>query len=319
MTSVIESRAAPPATSLEGAIPRPTTGSLWAAGIVLLVLVGGSFAKCLASLAQRWANEPDYSHGFFVPLFAAFLLWHRRDLLKSATSTGGRWLGGLLILATAAIRLASAYFNYTLLDPFALLPCLAGVVLLIGGWGWLRWSWPAIAFLAFMIPLPGFIAGQMSGPLQRIGTISSTYLLQTCNVPATATGNVIMLTKGSIGVVEACNGMRMLITFFAITFGAALLMTGSIWEKALILLSAPFIGLAANITRITATGMAHEWVSSEFADRLFHDFAGWLMMPLAVGLLFLELHLLSRLLIAPIEGPVVRAEAEPATAAQAVG
>jgi exosortase/archaeosortase family protein len=124
-----------------------------------------------------------------------------------------------------------------------------------------------------------------------------------------------MLTEGSIGVVEACNGMRMLITFFAITFGASLLMTGSIWEKALILLSAPFIGLAANITRITVTGMAHEWVSADFADKLFHDFAGWLMMPLAVGLLFLELHLLSRLLIAPIEGPVVRAESEAAAAA----
>jgi exosortase len=273
--------------------------------VALVLLLGVSFAECLAGLAERWANEPDYSHGFFVPVFAAFLLWWRRAM-RVPIPTGGRWVGTGLVVASALIRLASVRLNYTLLEPMSLLPCLAGVALLIGGWGWLRWSWPAIAFLAFMIPLPGFVAGQLGGPLQRITTVASTYLLQTFDVPATATGNVIWLTEGRIGVVEACNGLRMLIAFFAVTIGAALVMRGSLREKAVIVLSAPAIGLFANIVRITATGLAHEWISPDVADRLFHDFAGWLMMPLAAGCLLMELYLLSRLLIAPIEGPVVR-------------
>lgn len=266
-----------------------------------------SFWESLSSLAHRWSNEPDYSHGFFVPAFSIFLLWRRRGLLAAAP-TGGRWWGVLLLMGSAGLRLAASYFSFTLLEPFALLPTLAGVALLMGGWRALRWSWPAIAFLAFMIPLPGFVAGQLGGPLQRLATAGSTYLLQTCGVPATATGNVIWLTKGQIGVVEACNGLRMLITFFAITVGAALVMTNSIWEKLIVVISALGIGLFANVLRITATGMAYEWASPELADRLFHDFAGWLMMPLATMLLFLELHLLSRLLIAPLRGPVVQTE-----------
>jgi exosortase len=274
------------------------------AGGTLAALLGVSFAECLAGLAQRWANEPDYSHGFFVPVFAAFLLWRRRDL-RSPISIGGRWVGAGLVFASAVVRLASVRLNYTLLEPVALLPCLAGVALLIGGWGWLRWLWPAIAFLAFMIPLPGFVAGQLGGPMQRITTVCSTYLLQTCDIPATATGNVIWLTDGRIGVVEACNGMRMLVAFFAVTIGAALLMRGAFRQKALIVMSAPAIGLFANVVRITATGLVHEWISPEVADKVFHDFAGWLMMPMATMLLLLELYLLSRLLIAPIEGPVV--------------
>jgi exosortase len=277
------------------------------AGGALVVLLGVSFAECLSGLAQRWANEPDYSHGFFVPVFAAYLLWRRRDM-RMAHACGGWWLGASLVLASAGVRLMSVRFHYTLLEPMSLLPCLAGVALLIGGWSWLRWSWPAIAFLAFMIPLPGFVAGQLGGPLQKITTVCSTYLLQTCDVPATATGNVIWLTEGRIGVVEACNGMRMLIAFFAVTTGAALLMRGSFREKAVIVLSAPAIGLFANVVRITATGLAHEWISPEVADKLFHDFAGWLMMPMAAVFLLAELYLLSRLLIAPLEGPVVRIE-----------
>ena len=114
------------------------------------------------------------------PVFSAFLLWRRRDM-RVPVSPGGRSVGAGLVLASAMMRLASARLNYTLLEPMSLLPCLAGVALLIGGWSWLRWSWPAIAFLAFMIPLPGFVAGQFGGPLQRITTAASTYLLQTCD------------------------------------------------------------------------------------------------------------------------------------------
>src|SRR5687768_7124393 len=106
-------------------------------------LIGASYFEPLASLAERWANEADYSHGFFVPVFAAYLLWHRRPLLNSG-SVGGRWLGGLLVLSTAALRLVGSYYNYVLLEPFSLIPCLAGVALLSGGWRGLRWSWPAI-------------------------------------------------------------------------------------------------------------------------------------------------------------------------------
>lgn len=281
---------------------------VWGAVAALAVLIGLSFANCLAALAQRWWNEADYSHGFFVPVFSGYLLWHRRGILAAGKTMGGRWLGVLFLLFSAGVRLASAYLSFPLLDPLALLPCLAGVALVAGGWQALRWSWPAIAFLVFMIPLPGFVAGQLGGPLQRLATVSSTYLLQTCGVPATALGNVIWLTKGQIGVVEACNGLRMLITFFAITVGAALVMKNSIWEKLIVVISALAIGLIANVVRITATGMAFEWASPELADKLFHDFAGWLMMPLATVVLFLELHLLSRLLIAPLKGPVIHPE-----------
>ena len=279
----------------------------WAIPLVIVALIGLSYSGTLWALGQRWANEADYSHGFFVPVFSAYLLWHRRALWNP--SAGGRWLGAVLLFGGCALRLAGLYFNYQLVEPVSLLPCLAGAAMLLGGWNGLRYAWPSVAFLVFMIPLPGFVAGQLSGPLQRVATIASTFTLQTISIPAVATGNVIWLTNGQIGVVEACNGLRMLMTFFALTVGASFLIKATIWEKLLVIGSALGIALLANIIRIAVTGMVFEWGDPKIAERVFHDLAGWLMMPFAMLLLLGELHLLSRLLVPAVDGPVVQTAA----------
>jgi exosortase/archaeosortase family protein len=100
-----------------------------------------------------------------------------------------------------------------------------------------------------------------------------------------------------INIVEACSGLSMLIVFFALSTGTALVVKRPLWEKGLILLSAIPIAVVANILRITVTGVLFRLVSNEAAEAFFHDLAGWLMMPLALGLLGGELWLLGRLLI----------------------
>lgn len=254
-------------------------------------LIAVFFGQTIGHLANRWAGEPDYSHGFLVAPFAAYLLWYRRDL--ATVSSGGRWLGLLLLLCCAALRLGAAYYAFPLADAAALPLCLAGSVLLMGGWSLLRWSWPAIMFLVFMIPLPGAIADRLSGPLQHVATVSATYLLQTCGVPAAAVGNVIHLsTEPPIMVVEQCSGLRMLICFIAITVGAAFVVDWGLLERLVIMLSGIPIAVGCNVLRIASTGLVQEHFGVQVAERIFHDFAGWLMMPLACGFVALELWVL---------------------------
>ena len=100
---------------------------------------------------------------------------------------GSLW--GLLLIAVAgSMRMASSYYYYDLLDPASLVPCLAGLTLFVGGWKALRWAWPSIVFLVFMIPLPGFLATVMGGPLQRLATVASTFMIQTLGISAVADG-----------------------------------------------------------------------------------------------------------------------------------
>jgi exosortase len=150
-----------------------------------------------------------------------------------------------------------------------------------------------------MVPLPFRLEGAMSHPLQRAGTLASTYALQTLGLPAIAEGNVIHIDDVSIGVVEACSGLGMLFTFVAMSAGVALLIRRPALDRVVILLSAAPIAVAVNVLRIATTGVLHKVAGHELADRVFHDLAGWLMMPAALGLMAAELWLLSRLLITP--------------------
>jgi exosortase len=274
-------------------------------GIALVSLALFSYGPTLIQLAGRWWKEADYSHGFVVPLFSAYLLWFRRDLLSSGTR--GNWWGGCgLFAAAGALRFSAAFYLLPLMDAVSILVTLSAVCVMVGGFRMLAWAAPSILFLVFMIPLPGALATQLSGPLQRVATVASTFLLQTLGVPAVSQGSVIWLSAGKLGVVEACSGLRMLMVVLAITMGAAMLLRRPIWERVFVAASALVIGVITNVIRITLTGVVHEFISPKVAESLFHDFAGILMMPVAVVLLCLELVLLSKLLTVPTRhGPIL--------------
>jgi exosortase len=276
-------------------LPRARTAAI-ALPFALAVL--WAHVPTLAALAERWAHDPQYSHGFLVPLFAAVVLWVRRPrggTLKFEPSWWGLpWLAG-----GALLRLASAALYLEWLDAVSLLPTLAGLCVLFGGPATLRWAWPAVAFLAFMLPMPFQVEVALAVPLRRVATLASTYLLQTFGLPAVAEGNVILIGDVKLGVVEACSGLGMLMTFFALSTAVALVLPRGRVDRLVIFLSAVPIALVANITRITATGVLYVTAGGGVARVVYHDLAGWLMMPLALLLLWLELKLLANLFLAP--------------------
>jgi exosortase len=257
---------------------------------------------------DRWSTDPQYSHGFLVPVFALAVLWSRREqrprhwfagptdkmhLVCASQLAWGLALVGLAVL----LRFVSAYFYYLALDGLSLLPLLAGICLLVFGWPTLRWAWPSIAFLGFMLPLPYQVEMALAQPLRRIATVASTYCLQTMGFPALAEGNVIVIDEVRLEVINACNGLGMLFTFFALSTAAAVIIDRPLLDKLMVVASAIPIALVVNIVRITITGVAHLTLGAEIGRALMHDFAGWLMMPMALGLVWLELWFLSRLLV----------------------
>ena len=256
------------------------------------------------TLENRWATDPRCSHGFVVPLFAAVVLWVRRDSFPSEPWGVRPW--GLAVLAAAAlVRLGGAYVHLAWFDGASLLLSLVGVGALAGGWKLLRWAWPGYATLFFVLPLPYQVESALAAPLQRMATVAATYALQTLGYPAVAAGNVILIDDQRLGVEDACNGLGMLSVFFALSTAVALVVRRPWYEKVIVFLSAVPTGLAVNLVRITATGWAYQTFGSEVAKVLFHDYAGWLMMPLALAILGLELALLRRLVVKrKVAGPV---------------
>jgi exosortase len=279
-------------------VQRPSPATLVTTGL-LLAATAWVYWPTLADMVYRWESDPQYSHGFLVPAFSAYLLWSRRG--KLAGPVRGSWYGlglvglGILVRAVGVVAFVGWF------EALSLLVCLAGLVVTVAGWKGLRWAWPAVAFLGFMIPLPYALQTALSGSLQRIATRVSTYLLVAAGVPAVADGNVILLSGDTrLGVVEACSGLGMLVTFFALSAAIAIVMRSEpVWARVGVLVSAVPVAVAVNVVRITATGVLYDASQDEWARWVFHDVAGWLMMPLAVLMFFLLLWLAHRI-IAPV-------------------
>ncbi len=308
--------AAPPQT-------RPTAASLPSAspnrslplaailsGILLTLGLIWTFWGTLEVLASRWDADPQYSHGFLVPLIAVGILWARRGRLSPPSEQAAGEptseeepvralspsLWGLPVLAAGlALRWYGVRIFFDFAQHFALVVCAFGVVWTAGGLRALKWAWPACAFLVFMLPLPFRLETAAAGPLRSAATTSAVYLLQVCGIPATASGNTILAGADvRVDVVEACSGLRMLMVFFALTTAAAIFNESRpLWQRGLMVAVAVPIAIASNVVRIALTAACY-YVGREGIAEMIHDHAEWLMVPLALGLLWCFLAVLDR-------------------------
>jgi exosortase len=268
-------------------------------GLVLLVVL--AFWDMLAVTSRIWFDDDLYSHGWIVPLCALGLLWLRWEPLGPVPQSE-RWIGvGLLVFGLVA-RLVAAYWGINPVDRLAFLPAMFGAFMMVGGFNLIRRAWPALGFLIFMFPLPTKLETTVLLRLQTLAAACSTFVLQTLGVAAIRDMRRINIAGMDLAVADACSGLRMLTIFCALAVAMVFLIERPWWDKFIILLSAIPIALVVNIIRITLTGLAYLWVGPDnrFVHLMAHDGAGWLMMPMALGIMWLELQLLERLTI-PIE------------------
>ena len=281
--------------------------------LILIALLTGmlvySYFPALTMASVAWANA-QYAHGWIVPLFTVGLLFWWRQPVATPVPLSARAAGLLLLVASFALRLGVARFRIVTIDMYTFVPAVIGVFLLAGGWSTLRWAWAPLSFLIFMFPLPDEATRYLLGPLQTIATIVSTFALQTMGLEAYREGNQIILGEMHLGVVDACSGLRMLTIFCALAVGLVMVGRRSWWENAIILASAIPIALTVNSIRITITGLLFQVADSEFAERVFHDWAGMVMMPMAMAMLYFEQYLLSNIFLPEYEAPSVLSTAD---------
>jgi exosortase len=282
---------------------RTTTALLL--GVAGLGMIWAS-APTLEGLVRRWAFEPQASHGAIVPFLALGVLWLRRDRLTGITIQPTWW--GLVLVAVGGLcRLLGTILALDWFDGFSLLPTLGGLALLAYGWGIRRWLAPALVVLYFMLPLPFTIEAAISGPLQRFVTKASAYLLVMLGLPVVSEGNILIVKDTRIGVLEACNGLGMMNAFLALCLAAGMIVRRPLWHKIVLCASAVPVALLMNLLRVTATGLV-TWLAGPQPGIIFHDRAGWFMMPLAVLFVWLEMQLLNHLFVpVPVAGPAPQA------------
>jgi exosortase len=268
--------------------------------VLMLAALVLAYFDTFALVKDEWSN-PLYSHGYIVPLIAIGIMWLRYQPFRSVPALE-RWAGLGILVGALAIRLVGVYLTMNPVDRYSFPFAVLGVFMLVGGWHMVRWAWPAVLFLFFMFPLPSALERNVLWQLQTLAAISSTFVLQTMGIAAFRQGNLISVPGADLNIADACSGLRMVTIFSALALAMVFLVERPWWDKLIILLSAIPIALIVNIIRITVTGIVYMMAGSEseFARKLGHDWAGFFMMPLALGFLWLELQILEKLTV-PVE------------------
>lgn len=269
-----------------------------AAATALLVVLAWAYWPTIFGLWKDWRGDPNYSVGQLVPLVALYLLWQERGRLRKCRVATCWWGLGLLLLAQAG-WFFGLLFLYESAERYALVLTVAGLVLWVGGrevfWR-LRWI---LVFLLLMVPLPGRIHNAVSGPLQQYAAVSTVFVLEVFGAAVGREGNTLALNdQTSVGISEACSGLRMLTAFVVVAAAFAFVVDRPRWQRAVLVLSSIPIAIICNVVRLVATAALYSTLSSSIAERFFHDFAGLTMMPVAVAILVGELWLMKKLVIA---------------------
>jgi exosortase len=298
-----EVRASSPAVSAD-AMGESTTGGSPArramGGFGLAALFGWAYWPVLSRLAHAWETEPDYSHGWLVAPVAAYILWSRRctafDTLDRPRATFA-WGGLVLLTLSLVMRVLGSLWYIDAVEAWSLPLWVAGAVWLVGGRRLCWWAAPGIAFLVFMIPWPYSAERLLSRPLQQMASRLSCWILQTIGQPALQEGNVVLIDDVRLNVVEACSGLRIFVSIIALAYVYVVLNQKPWWLRLALFMAVVPVAVLVNALRIATTGVLHVLFSGEAARHFSHDFAGWVMLPVAGALLAAWLWYLSRLFV----------------------
>lgn len=272
-------------------------------GIAVAVLIG-VYAEMLWTTAGTWSNDM-YSHGYIIPVLAGALFWVRRKGLVPAAASEV-WAGAGLILAALMVRIVAATYNMEPLDRYSFLLALTGAVMLAGGWRMLTWAWLPVLFLWFMYPLPSRVEQSLLYWLQDMAAKVSAVVLQVMGTGVLRVGNQILYRgENLMEVAEVCSGLRMATILSAMAVAMVFFIERPWWDRLIVLLSALPIAFIVNVGRIVVTGLIFMAVrdtgeainpeTKEWIDQIAHDWMGLAMPLAAVGLIYLELWVLSLL------------------------
>jgi exosortase len=277
----------------------------WLAGGLILVSFLWAYWPGLAGLWNTWQRSDEYSSGLLVPFLAVYVLWSRRHTIAECHIRPSVW-ALFAFVAAQAVRLFGLAFMYSSAENVSIVLSTAALVLLLFGWQFFRKVSTILLFLCLMLPWPNRVQAAVTLPLQQWATSSAVFCLETMGYGVIQEGNVIHIGNASVAVAEACNGLRMIVAFFVISGLVVLLIKRAWWEKLIILASGLPIALLCNTTRLIITALAFTVVSGEYWEKIFHDFGGYAMMPLALTIVLMELWLMTRLTTPPTKhGPII--------------
>jgi exosortase len=259
---------------------RAATWCVILAGLVLLL-----YGSVIRNLVAQWWNDPDYGHGFFVPLFSLYILWNERERW-ARTEIRPSNLGFAVMLGAVGLLVLGSLGAELFTTRISMLVLLAGMILFLAGRKALEAVSFPLGYLVWMIPIPVIIYNQITFPMQLIASRLASASLELFHVPVLRDGNILVLSNYSLEVVEACSGVRSLMSLMALAVAYAYLVSPQRWVRYFLAVFMIPIAIVTNAFRIMVAGILAHRYGSRAAEGFLHEFSSWVVFLVALLLMF---------------------------------
>ncbi|MDD5326408.1 MAG: exosortase/archaeosortase family protein [Phycisphaerae bacterium] len=284
------------AFSGDGTSVRSSWNELPVHSYVKIAIIGGLFVYLfygeIESIVGQWITDSSWSHGFLIPLFSLYFIDQAKGEILNLRPRPN-YLGLLFMI----LGILFYFFNvvspsgYGYFRPTSMIAILGAIVLFLGGWGLIKYTWLPITYLVFAVPLPTRYYFSLTMPMQRLAAQVTAFLLNIVSGMRAEVNGVVISGEylgqkldPPLNVAEACSGMRLLMAFLALGVAMAYLHYRPVWQRIVLLASTIPIAIFCNIVRVTTTGFIYIMVNPKYAQGIYHDMLGLAMLPLAFGL-----------------------------------
>ena len=252
---------------------------------LLLVSAAWLYKDVVTRLVSDWYNDDNYSHGFLIVPLALFFAYERRQQFRSTPSRPMTASGLVVVAGSLLLLIAGTLGSEFFLTRVSLIGVLAGSVLFLLGPGHLRILAFPLSFLVLMIPVPAILFNQIAFPLQLVASRFGESVLAMAGVPVLREGNVIVLASTTLEVVEACSGIRSLVSLLTLGIVFGYFTDQRFGVRLVLALATVPIAIITNGLRVAGTGIAAHHFGPATAEGFFHTFSGWLVFLTATFLL----------------------------------
>jgi len=240
-----------------------------------------AFAWLVSKLQWFWTHKPDLQFGWIVLLLSAFLLWDQWEKRPPGIFRFGWPVLVLAPLGAAMLFLMQIYQAAYGTMPALLLGLSCGVYAMaaanihyVQGWPGLKFYAFPLLFLMIALPLPSFIHGPVVNGLQYKVALVNVEVLNTLGIPAQRIGSLIQLPGGTVGVDEACSGIRSLQSTIMATLFIGYLTLKRVSLQLALLIFGVSLAIFGNLIRSLYLSLVANARGTE-AIAGVHDSAGW--------------------------------------------
>ena len=265
----------------------------WSQVAILVVSFSILYFQTIMKMGKDWLGDPNFSHGFLIPLVAGYMIWHNKALLSTLTLKPKNW-GLLLIVAGMFLYTVGSLGAELFIQRFSIIVTISGLSIYLLGDSITKKIAVPLLYLLFMIPIPAIVWNKIAFPMQLFASDLSFKAIYFLGITVLREGNILQLANTNLEVVDACSGLRSLTSLLALNAAFAYLVPISVIRKWVLFLSAVPIAIAVNVFRLTLTAVMARVIGPETAQGFLHEMSGLLVFVLAFVILLGIYSILSR-------------------------